>query len=125
MPKDTYFFIHLTSPKGNIPYDHIPGDWMYPADRWVRGQTLEDRVLFEIPFDAALGEYEVSFGVYRRSNWQRLHIVSGPNDGQDRAKIGTITITPLRLFWNHIIQPTDTSKMRAHEDRIVHSPGRN
>ncbi|MGD0529246.1 MAG: hypothetical protein ABSE49_29170 [Polyangiaceae bacterium] len=66
MDKDLYFFVHLVRPGKQIPSDHVPGDWMYPANRWQAGQTLEDRVLLQLPpFTVTAGTYQVFVGASR------------------------------------------------------------
>ena len=119
MEKDLQFFVHITREGYQTPMDHYPGDWMYPADRWHAGETLEDRVLFQLPVGMPLGTYSVYIGAYRHSTGARLHVLSGPNDGDDRVLLGTITVRPLLPMVHQLIPPTRPNKMRAHPERIV------
>ena len=119
MPEDTVIFVHVHRPDYQTPYDHLPGDWMYPADRWSAGEILEDRVLFQLPWNMPVGEYTVSMGVYRRSTGERLQIIEGPNDGQNRLTLGTLKVGPLRPPLHHLIPPTDVDVMRRYPDRII------
>ncbi len=122
MPKDTYFFIHLSRPGQQVPGDHVPGDWMYPADRWQPGEILEDRTLMQFPpFVVKPGTYDVYLGVYRRSTGNRLSVLDGPNDGQNRIKLGTIEVTPLWPLVQQLIPPTHVDTMRRYPDRIIDS----
>jgi hypothetical protein len=122
MPKDTYFFIHLSRPGQQIPGDHVPGDWMYPADRWQPGEILEDRTLMQFPpFVVKPGTYDVYLGVYRRSSSSRLAVLEGPNDGQNRIKLGTIEVTTLWPLVQQLIPPTRIDTMRRYPDRIIDS----
>ena len=122
MPKDTYFFIHMSKPGSQIPGDHVPGDWMYPADRWNAGEILEDRTLLQFPpFVVKPGTYDVYIGVYRRSSGNRLAVLDGPNDGQNRIKLGTIEVTTLHPIFQQLIPPTRVDVMRRYPDRIIDS----
>ncbi len=122
MPKDTYFFVHLVRPGKQIPGDHVPGDWMYPADRWGPGELLEDRTLVQLPpFVITPGRYDVYIGAYRRSTGERLAVTAGPSDGQNRVKLGSLEVTPLHPLVQQLIPPTDLKTMRRYPDRIVDS----
>ena len=82
--------MHVTKEGFQAAGDHVPGDWMYPADRWHEGETLEDRTLFQLPpFTMPPGTYSVYIGAYRRSTGKRLKVLDGPGDGQDRVLLGT------------------------------------
>jgi hypothetical protein len=122
MPKDLYFFVHIVrsgSGKQDAA-DHIPGDWMYPADRWKAGEILEDRMLFQIPpFTMRAGTYSVFLGAYRRSTGERLKVTSGHNDGTDRIPLGTFEVKKLRPLIEQLIPPTHVDRMRKYPDRIT------
>jgi len=115
---DTYFFLHLETSDKRITYDHIPGDWMYPANRWRKGDIIENRVLVQVPVGYGPGDYEVWLGVYRRSTGERWKVLEGPNDAEDRVRLGTLTIKPLLPLIHSTIPRTDLTKMRAHPERI-------
>lgn len=122
MPKDTYFFIHFTQPGSQTPSDHVPGDWMYPADRWQPGEILEDRVLVQLPpFVIKPGKYDVYFGAYRRGAGERLKVESGPNDGTNRIPLGSVQVTRLLPLVQQLIPPTHLDTMRRYPDRIIDS----
>jgi hypothetical protein len=122
MEHDLYFFVHLTRHDFQLPADHVPGDWMYPADRWQPGEILEDRTLIQLPpFTVTPGTYEVFLGVYRRSTGKRLAVLDGPSDGQDRLRLGTLVVKPLLPLVQQLIPPTRVDVMRAHAERIVDS----
>ncbi len=122
MPKDTYFFVHLTKAGSQTPSDHVPGDWMYPADRWQPGEILEDRTLMQFPpFVIKPGTYDVYLGVYRRTAGTRLAVLEGPNDGQNRIKLGSIEVTTLWPLVQQLIPPTHLDTMRRYPDRIIDS----
>ncbi len=127
MPPDTWFFFHVERPETpeqrahRVPYDTLPGDFMYPADRWKPGQIIEHRVLFQVPWDMPLGDYTVMAGVYRRSTGQRLKITEGPDDGQSRLPLGPLTITPLSPPWDELIPRTVPEVQRKYPERIIDS----
>ena len=120
MPHDIMFFVHVTAPGFQAPGDHIPGDWMYPGDRWHAGEILEDRTLFQLPpFTMKPGTYSVYLGAYRMSTGERLKVVEGPNDGQDRVLLGTFDVKTLYPLIHQLIPPTRVDIMRKYPDRIV------
>jgi arabinofuranosyltransferase len=122
MPRDLYFFVHLLKPGTQIPSDHVPGDWMYPADRWKAEETLEDRTLIQLPpFTVTVGTYKVMLGVYQRSTGKRLKVLSGPSDGEDRIQVGTLEVKPLEPIIDQLIPPTRVDVMRKYPERIVDS----
>ena len=119
MKEDLNFFLHLEKPDIREPYDHRPGDWVYPANRWKEGQILEDRTLFQLPPSVPPGTYDLYMGAYHRQSGQRLAIEQGPNDGNNRLKLGTVKVTSWTPLWDHIIRPTRLDRMRKHPDRIA------
>ncbi len=120
MPHDLYFFVHVTKEGAQIPADHIPGDWMYPADRWKPGEILEDRTLFQLPpFTMPPGKYTLYLGAWRRSTGERLKVIEGPNDGSDRIPLGTLDVKPLYPVIMQLIPPTRVDEMRKYPDRIL------
>jgi arabinofuranosyltransferase len=122
MPADTVFFVHVSAPGFQAPGDHTPGDWMWPGDRWQADQILEDRTLFQLPpFTMKPGKYDVYIGVYRRGTGERLKIVEGPNDGQDRVLLGSFQVNHLQPLIHQLIPPTRIDIMRKYPDRIIDS----
>lgn len=125
MPADTWFFFHVERPEGpdqrayRAPFDTLPGDFMYPADRWQPGQIIEHRVLFQVPWDMPVGDYEVMAGVYRRKTGERLALTQGKDDGQRRLALGPLQITPLRPPWDELIPRTVPEVMRKYPERII------
>ena len=120
LPKDLVFFVHVSKQGFQAPGDHTPGDWMYPADRWKAGEILEDRTLFQCPaFTMGPGKYDVYIGAYRRSTGERVKIVEGSNDGQDRIALGSFEVKPLIPLVHQLIPPTRIDVMRKYPDRIV------
>jgi hypothetical protein len=122
MPHDVYFFVHLNKPGYQFSQEHVPGDWVYPADRWRADDVIEDRTLFQLPpFTVHPGTYEVYMGAYRRSTGERLKIVGGQSDGHDRVLLGTLVVDHLYPIVNQLILPTHVDEMRKYPDRIIDS----
>ncbi|MBI2390280.1 MAG: hypothetical protein HYV09_11885 [Deltaproteobacteria bacterium] len=117
LPKDVTFFVHVTRQNFQAPLDHVPGDSMYPADRWRPGDIVEDRVLFQLPLNMRPGKYDVYFGIYRRSTGERYPIQGGPADG--RLLIGSFEVKRLYPVIHQLIPPTNVDVMRKYPDRIV------
>jgi hypothetical protein len=122
MPADTYIFVHFTKEGFQAADDHLPGDWMWPADRWQAGQILEDRTLFQLPpFTMSPGKYRVYMGVYQRSTGTRLKVTSDRADKESRLYLGTLVVKPRYALIEQLIPPTNVKKMRKYPDRIIDS----
>ena len=122
MEKDLNFFLHLNNKEGyQAPADHVPGDSMYPADRWKPGQIIEDRYLFQLPMNMRPGEYEVNLGAYVRSTGHRLAVTAGKQDGANRVGLGPLTVGRLYPLIHQLIPPTNLEVMRKYPERIVSS----
>ncbi|MGM0557014.1 MAG: glycosyltransferase family 87 protein [Myxococcota bacterium] len=119
MSEDVFFFLHVERPGFRNPEDHVPGDWMYPANRWEQGQILEDRVLFQVPPVMSPGRYEVYLGVYNRRTGERLKLVEGEGDGSNRMKLGDVEIREFRPLLDQIIVPTRLDEQRKYPSRLV------
>ena len=119
LPADLNFFTHIERTGYRHPFDSVPGDWMYPANRWKPGQIVEHRTLVQLPPNMRPGDYTVNFGVYRRSTGKRYRILKGPNDGRQRLKVGDLKVDPLRPPLHHLIPKTDVTVQRKYPERIV------
>jgi len=119
MSPDLFFFTHVESSTFRVPYDAKPGDWMYPADRWQPGQIVEHRVLVQLPPEMQTGTYDVLIGAYFRDSGERLAVVDGPQDGQNRLRLGPLEVTPLVPPFDHLIKPCRPEEQRHHPERIL------
>lgn len=120
MPADTWFFFHVEKEGRRVPFDTLPGDFLYPANRWKPGQIIEHRVLFQVPPDLPVGTYKVMMGAYRRSTGERIKLVPNQShDGEHRLDLGTLTIEPLDLPWDSLIKPTHIELLRKYPERII------
>ena len=121
MAADTFFFTHVEKPGYRHPYDALPGDWMYPANRWKKGQIIEHRILVQIPPNMRAGDYDVYMGVYRRSTGERRKVIKGTADGGSRLKLGMVQVRAMLPYLDHLIPKTDITVQRKYPDRIVSS----
>ena len=67
------FTVHLearwTDPKtGKMKKNfapHLPGDWIFPAERWPAGKIIKDWTLFRLDFRPPVGDVDFYAGMYR------------------------------------------------------------
>jgi len=95
MPGSYKIFLHVDGAGTRINGDHVPLDGKFPTNYWVVGTYITDEHTIK-PSDNNTGTapnsgyYQVYMGMFLGS--ERLKIVSGPSDGDNRAKLGGITI---------------------------------
>ncbi|HEY2748555.1 MAG TPA: hypothetical protein VGL86_28225, partial [Polyangia bacterium] len=95
LPGSYKIFVHIDGSGTRINGDHVPLDGKFPTNYWVVGSYITDEHLIK-PSDnntgtaPAGGVYQVYMGMYLGA--ERLKIVSGPSDGDNRARLGGITI---------------------------------
>jgi hypothetical protein len=88
-------FVHIDGSGTRINGDHVPLDGKFPTNYWVVGSYITDEHTIK-PSENNTGSapnsgvYQVYMGMYLGS--QRLKVVSGPSDGDNRARLGTITV---------------------------------
>ena len=116
---DTFIFVHIENEDDRLPLDHIPGDWMYPADRWQNGDIIEDRVLIQLSSNLSPGTYDIYIGLYRRSTGERWRILEGENHDANRMHIGQVNIRAWRPFLDQLIEPPNVEQQRIHPERIT------
>jgi hypothetical protein len=118
MPADTFFFLHVSRPNYQAPFDHKPGDSMWPADRWQAGQVIEHRVLLPMPPHMKAGEYDVWIGAYRRQTDARVQVEDGPHDGSHRVHLGKLKVLPWRPLIDHVVAPPNSEVQRKYPERL-------
>ena len=71
-------FTHLRSPDGSVAaqHDKVPYDGLYPPDRWMAGQIIDDRYTIEIADDLEPGEYTIYIGMYDHQTGDRLKLMN-------------------------------------------------
>ena len=88
-------FVHIDGAGVRINGDHVPLDGKFPTNYWVPGTYVTDEHIIH-PTDNNTatapnsGFYQVYMGLYLGS--ERLKILSGPSDGDNRARLGGITV---------------------------------
>jgi hypothetical protein len=117
MARDLDFFVDIERPGYRSHSEHVPGDSMYPADRWRPGDIIEDRVLIQLPIEMKPGDYQVYFGASHRSG-ARLAVLDGSRDGEDRLRLGPLHVKTLVPFVHQLIPPTRVAEQRRHPERI-------
>jgi hypothetical protein len=91
-------FTHVDAPSGKVehldfygPLREIDGSGLQRMgpEHWKAGQTYVDTQTYTVP-SWATDSLIVYVGIWRGS--ARLRIISGPNDGENRALVGKITV---------------------------------
>jgi hypothetical protein len=84
-------FIHLDGQAARINGDHVPLEGSFPTQYWVPGFYITDEHSI-IPDRATqqAGYYQIFMGFF--SGDRRLKVVSGPQDGDNRVKLGSVHI---------------------------------
>jgi hypothetical protein len=86
MTEDYTVFTHLVAADGRIvaQQDNQPAEDRYPTSIWDTGEIVVDRYRLTIAPDAPGSEYHLEVGMYLLSTLERLKVVSGDEEGQDR-----------------------------------------
>lgn len=94
--EDWTIFVHGDLPskdrRQRMISDHPPADGLLPTTRWLPDQIIKDESEILPRGDQQPGSYTFYVGLFRGSG--RMPIKSGPNDGEDRVKLGTVEVTP-------------------------------
>jgi hypothetical protein len=87
-------FTHVEDGKGG-PMVNADGEGdarrVYPPGRWRPGQYVRDPVAITLP--AAWAGHEAVFYVGLWNGPRRMHVLSGPSDGADRARAAAIPVS--------------------------------
>ncbi len=70
--------------------DHDPVGGRYPTKLWEAGDVIADTHSLTVPANFRTGDYAMYVGWFSGSN--RLSVDSGPNDGVDRVRAGTLLV---------------------------------
>jgi hypothetical protein len=84
-------FIHFDGPGTRFNGDHVPLEGRFPTNHWVPGYYITDEHLMQ-PDRATqpAGYYKIFMGLF--SGEARLKVTSGPQDGENRVKLGGVSI---------------------------------
>jgi hypothetical protein len=82
-------FLHFDGPGTRLNGDHVPVEGRFATQYWVPGYYVIDEHLMKP--DRAMqpaGYYQIYMGLYAGD--QRMKVLSGPQDGEQRVKLGMI-----------------------------------
>ncbi|HEY3357756.1 MAG TPA: glycosyltransferase family 39 protein [Polyangia bacterium] len=86
-------FLHFDGPGTRFNGDHTPLDGKFPTTLWSPGDYVTDP--YEMMAERATtpkGTYTMWMGFWPGGDGKRLKATAGASDGQDRVKLGTITV---------------------------------
>ena len=90
--KDYQIFVHGDEEgAGHLRGDHEPARGRYPTSRWQSGQIIKDVWSGETPSTMGDGKLELFVGFF--SGAQRLPLKEGPNDGENRLRLGSVRVS--------------------------------
>jgi 4-amino-4-deoxy-L-arabinose transferase-like glycosyltransferase len=106
IPLDLYFrvkakppggykiFVHYDGPAApRVIGDHDPVNHAFGTSYWLPGEYVHDHYETDVPLmTTPAGTYTVYMGFWPGGDGKRLKITEGPNDGQDRVRIGQLEI---------------------------------
>ncbi len=89
-PTGYQIFVHIDGYGLRINGDHVPVEGRYPTRLWQKGDVVVDRQSIRVPPNFRGGEHPIYVGLFKGS--KRLRIRSGPQDGDDRLRAGTLRV---------------------------------
>jgi hypothetical protein len=106
IPLDLYFrvktkppggykiFVHYDGPAApRVIGDHDPVNRAFGTSFWLPGEYVHDHYETDVPLmTTPAGTYVVYMGFWPGGEGKRLKITEGPNDGQDRVRLGELEI---------------------------------
>jgi hypothetical protein len=94
-PPGSYkIFVHFDGPAApRVIGDHDPLNKTFGTSYWIPGEYVRDHYETDVPLmTTPAGSYTVYIGFWPGGEGKRLKVTSGPNDGVDRVRLGTIEI---------------------------------
>jgi hypothetical protein len=87
-------FVHYDGPAApRVIGDHDPVDRALGTAYWLPGEYIRDHYETEVPLmTTPAGTYVVYMGFWPGGEGKRLKVTTGPNDGEDRVKLGSLEI---------------------------------
>jgi hypothetical protein len=83
-------FVHIDGQGLRLNGDHQPVDGRYPTKLWDKGDVVVDRQELVVPANFPPGDYPIYVGWFRGD--KRLEVRSGPQDGANRVRAGTLPV---------------------------------
>jgi hypothetical protein len=87
-------FVHYDGPAApRVIGDHDPVNHAFGTTYWLPGEYIRDHYDTDVPLmTTPAGSYTVFMGFWPGGEGKRLKITAGPNDGDDRVRLGTLEI---------------------------------
>ncbi|MEW5718849.1 MAG: 6-pyruvoyl-tetrahydropterin synthase-related protein, partial [Chloroflexota bacterium] len=89
-------FVQWLDAEGNavLKYDSVPGGGLNSPFLWIPGETIADRVVFNLPNDLKPGKYTVTVGMYHYPELERLPVTkaNGELSPDDVIELGIFEI---------------------------------
>ena len=89
-PSGYQVFVHIDGFGLRFNGDHAPVGGQYPTKLWEKGDVIADTQELTIPATYRSGNYVIYVGLFSGST--RLEVKSGPNDGVNRVRAGTLAV---------------------------------
>ncbi len=90
-PPDGYkVFVHIDGYGLRLNGDHVPIHGDYPITYWEEGDVIVDPQELTVPANFPAGDYDIYVGLFKGN--QRLDVISGANDGANRAHAGVLRV---------------------------------
>jgi hypothetical protein len=93
IPSGYKIFLHFDGPGTRFNGDHAPLDGKFPTQLWTPGDYITDP--HEMMAERATtpkGTYTIWMGFWPGGNGKRIPVTTGPNDGNNRVRLGTVTV---------------------------------
>ncbi len=93
-PGSYKIFVHFDGPAApRVIGDHDPLGKTFSTSFWLPGEYVRDHYETDVPLmTTPAGTYAVYVGFWPGGEGKRLKVTTGPNDGVDRVRLGTIEI---------------------------------
>jgi hypothetical protein len=92
-PAGYKIFVHFDGPGTRFNGDHTPLDGKFPTNLWSPGDYITDP--YEMMAERATtpkGQYTIWMGFWPGGDGKRIPVVSGPHDGNNRVRLGTVKV---------------------------------
>ncbi len=91
LPSGYKIFMHFDGPGNRFQGDHAPVEGRFPTQHWVPGSYItDDHLVVPDRTQQQSGYYHVFVGLWLGDS--RLKVKSGPADGENRVRLGALTV---------------------------------
>ncbi len=93
-PAGFKIFVHYDGPAApRLIGDHDPVEHAFGTASWLPGEYIRDHSETDAPLmTTPAGTYVIYMGFWPGGEGRRLKVTAGPNDGEDRVKLGSMEI---------------------------------